>query len=80
MSLCKVFGYIKKDDVINKDVEMLMPKIYSENHKDFLNISMQKSADQISSRERQVFGKHFSGFIFPLWLQIKNLPSLLSGR
>lgn len=27
-----------------------------------------------------MFGKHFSGYIFPLWLQIKNLPSLLSGR
>eukprot|EP00347_Sterkiella_histriomuscorum_P000937 403373955 len=80
MSLCKIFGYTKKEDVINKDVEMLMPKTYSDNHKDFLNVSGQKSADQISSRERQVFGKHFSGYIFPLWLQIKNLPSLLSGR
>ena len=68
MSLCKIFGYTKKDYVVNKDVEMLMPKLYSDNHKDFLNQSIQKSADQISSRERQIFGKHFSGFIFPLWL------------
>lgn len=39
MSMCKVFGYIKKDDVLNKDVEMLMPETYSINHKDFLSVS-----------------------------------------
>lgn len=59
---------------------MLMPDIFSFYHKEFLTISQSKTADQISSRERQVFGKHVSGYIFPLWLQIKNLPSLLSGR
>lgn len=80
MSLCKVFGYNRKEDIVNKDVEMLMPRTFSENHKDFLGVSSTKSADQISSRERSVFGKHFSGYIFPAWLQIKNLPSLLSGR
>lgn len=68
MSLCKIFGYTRREDIVNKDVEMLMPKTYSESHKDFLTVSNQKSADQISSRERQVFGKHYSGYIFPLWL------------
>ena len=52
MSLCKVFGYMKKDDVISKDVEMLMPHLYSEFHKEFLTISSTKTSDQISSRER----------------------------
>ena len=27
-----------------------------------------------------MFGKHHSGYIFPIWLSIKNLPSFLSGR
>jgi hypothetical protein len=27
-----------------------------------------------------VFGKHHSGYIFPLWLSVKNLPSFLSGK
>jgi hypothetical protein len=45
MSLCKVFGYNKKDDVVNQDVEMLMPRTFSENHKDFLGVSSTKSAD-----------------------------------
>lgn len=45
MSLCKIFGYTKKEDIIAKDVEMLMPKLFSDNHKEFLNVSGQKSAD-----------------------------------
>lgn len=28
MSLCKVFGYSKRDAIIGHDVEMLMPKVY----------------------------------------------------
>ena len=80
MSLCKIFGYMKKDDILNKNIKILQPKTYSEHHDEFLNVTIQKAADQISSRERQIFGKHFSGYVFPLWLQIKNLPSLLSGR
>jgi len=39
MSLCKIFGFNKKDEIINKDVESLMPRTYSDNHKDFLNAS-----------------------------------------
>mmetsp|Transcript_20725 Transcript_20725/g.19767 ORF Transcript_20725/g.19767 Transcript_20725/m.19767 type:complete len:216 (-) Transcript_20725:472-1119(-) len=45
MSMCKIFGYNKKEDVVNKDVEMLMPRIFSTNHKDFLNISVTKTAE-----------------------------------
>jgi hypothetical protein len=52
MSLCKTFGYMKKDDIVGMDVEMLMPRIYAEHHKDFLNASAQKASDSISSRER----------------------------
>lgn len=80
MSLCRIFGFTKKEDLLGREVEVLMPRLYADNHKEFLSVSANKSADQISSRERQVFGKHCSGYVFPLWLQIKNLPSLLSGR
>jgi hypothetical protein len=40
MSLCKIFGYMKKEDLMNKDVEILMPKLYSDHHKEFLNQSI----------------------------------------
>ena len=45
MSLCKIFGYNKKDDIINKNVKMLQPKIYSDSHDRFLKESIQKAGD-----------------------------------
>lgn len=36
MSLCKVFGYTKRDALIGHDVEKLMPKMYAKVHKKFL--------------------------------------------
>ena len=80
MGLCKIFGVQRKEDLIGKDVEVLMPRVYQEHHKEFLTLSFQKTTDQISSRERSVFGKHKAGFVFPVWLQIKNMSSMLSGR
>ena len=80
MSLCKIFGITKKDDLVGKNIKVVQPKQIADNHDELLTVSIQKAADTISSRERQIFGKHVSGYIFPIWLQIKNLPSLLQGR
>ena len=80
MSLCKVFGFTKKESLIGHDVEILMPTIYAFQHKRFLEYAIQKPAEMISSKEKLVFGKHTSGYIFPVWLSIKNVPSFVSGR
>lgn len=39
MSLCKLFGLSRKDEVIEQDVEFLMPTTFSFHHKEFLTIS-----------------------------------------
>ncbi len=80
MAMCKVFGYTKRDALIGHDVEKLMPKIYARNHKKFLEQAIQKPPDLLYSKERLVFGKTSSGYIFPVWLSIKNVPSFVSGR
>ncbi len=36
MSVCKVFGYSRKSDLIGKDVEVLMPKLYAKVHRRFI--------------------------------------------
>jgi hypothetical protein len=41
---------------------------------------MQKPPDLITTKERLVFGKHSSGYIFPIWMSIKNVPSFVTGR
>ena len=80
MSLCKIFGYTHKDDLVGKDVETLMPRLYARVHRRFLEQAVQKPPDAILAKERQVFGKHATGYIFPVWLAIKPVPSLVSGR
>ena len=67
MSMCKVFGYGRREALIGHDVETLMPKIYAKNHKKFLELAVQKPLDMLSSKERLVFGKHLSGYVFPVW-------------
>ena len=52
MSVCKVFGYSKKDDLINHEVEIMMPKIYAKNHRKFLDQALQKPPDLLTNKER----------------------------
>lgn len=40
MSVCRVFGFQKKEDLVNHEVEVLMPKIYSKYHKLFLEFAL----------------------------------------
>jgi PAS domain S-box-containing protein len=80
LSMCKVFGYTRKDDLLGKDVEVLMPRMYAKQHRRFLEVAIGKSGDMITARERIVFGRHASGYIFPVWLSIKSIPSFVTGR
>lgn len=45
MSLCKIFGYLKKDEILNKNIKMLQPRIYSDSHDRFLKESIAKVGD-----------------------------------
>ncbi len=36
LSVCRVFGFTKKEDLVNHEVELLMPRIYQRQHKSFL--------------------------------------------
>jgi len=39
-----------------------------------------KSAEQITNKERSVYGRHTSGYIFPISLQIRFFQSFLHGK
>jgi hypothetical protein len=68
LSACRIFGFLRKEELIGKNVKVLMPTIYAFNHDDFLRSAVIKSAEAISNRERQVYGRHTSGYIFPVSL------------
>lgn len=52
LSACRVFGFSKKEDLVNHEVEILMPRIYAKYHKKFLEQAIQKPPDLLSNKER----------------------------
>ena len=68
LSACRIFGYFRKEELLNKNVKVLMPHIYSQFHDEFLRNACMKPPDQIANKERSVYGRHTSSYIFPLTL------------
>ena len=80
LSACRIFGFLRKEELLGKNVKVLMPQIYSKNHDEFIRNAILKSAEQISNKEKSVYGRHTSGYIFPISLQIKFFQSFLHGK
>eukprot|EP00347_Sterkiella_histriomuscorum_P005463 403356519 len=80
LSACRVFGYLRKEELINKNIKVLQPGIYSFYHDEFIRSALLKSSEQMTNKERSIYGKHISGYIFPLSLQIKFFQSFLHGK
>lgn len=53
-----------------------MPDLYGKNHSKILEEALAKGPENIPNKERLVFAKHKSGYIFPVWLQLKLIQSL----
>jgi hypothetical protein len=56
-----------------------MPEMYGKNHSKVLDEALQKGPDNIPNKERLVFARHKSGYIFPVWLQLKMIQSTSNG-
>lgn len=52
----------------NQKVEKLMPDLYGKNHSKILEEALAKGPENIPNKERLVFAKHKSGYVFPVWL------------
>jgi len=70
MSACRIFGYTLSE-VKNHNVEKLMPEMYAKEHSKMLEEALAKGSDNIPNKERIVFARHKSGYIFPTWLSLK---------
>jgi PAS domain S-box-containing protein len=69
---CRIFGYTSSE-IKNHNVEKLMPEMYAKNHSKILDDALAKGAENIPNKERLVFARHKSGYIFPVWLQLKMI-------
>lgn len=45
-----------------------MPELYARHHAKILEEALQKGAENIINKERLIFAKHKSGYIFPVWI------------
>lgn len=56
-----------------------MPELYGVNHRKMLEDAIAKGADNIQNKERFVFARHKSGYVFPVWIQFKLVMSSSSS-
>lgn len=63
----RIFGYTPAE-MKNHNVKKLMPEMYAKNHSRILDDALAKGPDNIRNKERLVFARHKSGYIFPVWL------------
>lgn len=43
LSTCRVFGYLRKEEIMNRNVKIIMPSIYQTYHDEFLRSAVLKS-------------------------------------
>ena len=67
-----VFGF-KKHEIINTNVEKLMPKIFAQKHKTYISDFIISAKPSLLYKEKLLFGINKDKFIIPLWVSIKQL-------
>lgn len=77
-SSCRLFGFTMAE-IRGHNVEKLMPEMYAKRHNKVLEDALGKGAEYIPNKERLVYGRHKSGYIFPVWLQLKMVNTSSSG-
>jgi PAS domain S-box-containing protein len=80
LSAATLFGY-NKTELINKKVNALMPEVYGEYHDSFIEnyLNMGESSLIARNKERLVFGKHKTEYVFPTYVSIKFAQSVMQG-
>jgi PAS domain S-box-containing protein len=80
LAAASMFGY-NKTELINRKVNVLMPQIYSKYHDSFVENYLNNNDNKLANtnKEKFVFGKNKSNYIFPVYLSLKAMPSILQG-
>ena len=74
-----LFGY-NKTEVLNRKINVLMPNIFSKNHDSFIEHYLAIYNNEIKNvtKDRILFGKTRSNYIFPFYLTIKVPQSFIN--
>jgi two-component system, LuxR family, sensor kinase FixL len=71
-STCKIFQY-EVAEMVGKNISMLMPSPYHENHDGYMHNYMSTGVKKIIGIGREVRGKKKDGTIFPFWLSVSEV-------
>ncbi|EGR33844.1 PAS domain S-box family protein, partial [Ichthyophthirius multifiliis] len=71
-----LFGY-QKEEIINKNVNLLQPFLYGKYHDDILKYFCDQENKQSVLKDKFIFGKNKQQYIFPIMLNIKPVLHVL---
>ena len=76
LACSSVFGY-NKSELINRNIKLLMPTIYAKYHDqfllDYITNEGKPNWGKAMNKERVIFGKHKSYYIFPIIISLKAI-------
>jgi len=68
----EIFGY-KVNEILNKNVSMLMPPPHSKNHDQYIENYKKTGIQKVIGHVRNVPAKHKNGTVFPICLQVNKV-------
>ena len=73
-----MFGYTRQE-LIDRKIDMLMPKIISDRHDEILENFITTMQSNSLNKERVLYGKNKNGYLIPITIFLRYIPSVIYG-
>ncbi|CAD8089671.1 unnamed protein product [Paramecium primaurelia] len=76
--ITRILGF-SKSDIIGQNVNRIMPKVYADQHDQFMKNYLETSDSKVIGQERILLAQNKNNYLVPCTLMIKVLPNLDEG-